>query len=45
VVTENERVLRAADALDGGFGAFGDSCGKSHHSLRDDFEVAAPNWI
>jgi len=41
VVSENERVLRAADALDGGdLAAFGDFMRQSHRSLRDDFEVS-----
>jgi|SRR5450432_133645 len=42
VVSENERVLRAADALDAGnLAAFGDGMRQSHRSLRDDFEVSS----
>lgn len=41
VVTENARVLRAADALDSGdLPAFGALMRQSHQSLRDDFEVS-----
>ena len=41
VVTENARVLRAADALDAGdLPAFGELMRQSHASLRDDFEVS-----
>ena len=41
VVSENARVLRAADALDSGdLAAFGDLMRQSHQSLRDDFEVS-----
>jgi galactokinase len=41
VVTENARVLRAADALDSqDLPAFGDLMRQSHQSLRDDFEVS-----
>jgi len=41
VVSENERVLLAAEALDGGdLAAFGDFMRQSHRSLRDDFEVS-----
>ena len=43
VVSENARVLAAADALDGGdLDTFGRLMGESHRSLRDDFEVSAP---
>jgi galactokinase len=41
VVSENARVLKAADALDAGnLAAFGELMGQSHCSLRDDFEVS-----
>lgn len=41
VVTENARVLQAADALDAGdLPAFGALMRQSHTSLRDDFEVS-----
>jgi galactokinase len=41
VVTENERVLAAVDALrDGDLGALGDRLFESHASLRDDYEVS-----
>jgi galactokinase len=39
VVTENQRVLAAADADARGFGALMNA---SHQSLRDDFEVSVP---
>ena len=43
VVTENERVLRARDALRAGNApAFGTLMNASHRSLRDDFEVSTP---
>ncbi|SRR6266545_4254226 len=43
VVTENLRVLRAAEALDSGdLEAFGSLMGASHRSLRDDYEVSCP---
>ncbi|MPZ16315.1 MAG: galactokinase [Luteitalea sp.] len=42
VVSENERVLRAADALTGADAAtFGRLMNESHCSLRDDFEVSS----
>ena len=41
VVTENERVVKAADALRGGnIVAFGQLMAASHRSLRDDYEVS-----
>jgi len=41
VVTENERALRAADALKAGdYEAFGELMYASHASLRDDYEVS-----
>ena len=41
VVTENERVLNAAEALRGGnVAAFGQLMAASHRSLRDDYEVS-----
>lgn len=41
VVTENDRVLRAADALrSGDLQAFGQLMAESHRSLRDDYEVS-----
>jgi galactokinase len=41
IVTENQRVLKAARALRGGdTGVFGDLMYQSHASLRDDFEVS-----
>jgi galactokinase len=41
VVTENDRVLAAAVALEqGDLPAFGRLLGESHRSLRDDFEVS-----
>ncbi|GBD08462.1 Galactokinase [Candidatus Thermoflexus japonica] len=43
VVTENERVLRAVEALvRGDLPAFGEQLNASHESLRDDYEVSAP---
>lgn len=43
VVTENDRVLGAAIALqDGDFHRFGSLMAASHASLRDDFEVSCP---
>ena len=40
VISENDRVLRAVDALKAGNVAlFGDLMNKSHDSLRDDYEV------
>jgi galactokinase len=43
VVTENDRVLRAADALRAGdLEALGREVDASHRSLRDDFEVSRP---
>jgi galactokinase len=43
VVTENARVLAAADALrTGAFAALGALMSASHASLRDDFEVSTP---
>jgi galactokinase len=41
VITENERVLAAADALRSGDAArYGQLMHKSHESLRDDYEVS-----
>src|SRR5262249_12018695 len=41
VISENERVLRAAEALDrGDLNAFGGLMYASHRSLRDDYEVS-----
>ena len=41
VITENERVLKAGDALEyGDLGRFGELMGESHRSLRDDYEVS-----
>lgn len=40
VVTENQRVLLAADGIDGK--GFGGLMNASHRSLRDDFEVSVP---
>lgn len=40
VFTENARVLRAAEGLDGA--GFGRLMNDSHRSLRDDFEVSVP---
>jgi galactokinase len=43
VVTENDRVLRAADALRGGdVDTFGRLMVASHASLRDDYDVSGP---
>jgi galactokinase len=43
VVTENERTLRGADALEAGdIAAFGQLMNASHASLRDDYEVSVP---
>lgn len=43
VVTENARVLRAADALEQGDAAlFGRLMGDSHRSLRNDYQVSCP---
>ena len=43
VVTENARTLSAADALrDGDLARFGVLMGASHASLRDDYDVGAP---
>jgi galactokinase len=43
VVTENERALRGAEALDrGDVAAFGLLMNASHASLRDDYEVSLP---
>jgi galactokinase len=43
VVTENERTLRGAAALERGDAAgFGELMNESHRSLRDDFEVCPP---
>src|SRR5437879_1201512 len=43
VVTENGRVLQAADALRrGDIAAFGELMAASHRSLRDDYEVSCP---
>jgi galactokinase len=43
VVTENERVLRTAEAFESGdLVAAGDAFLASHASLRDDFEVSTP---
>jgi galactokinase len=43
VITENARVLAAADALrDGDLPAVGELMYESHQSLRDDFEVSTP---
>jgi galactokinase len=41
VVTENERVQRAADAfLAGDMGTIGTLMAESHHSMRDDYEIS-----
>ena len=41
VITENDRVLRAADALrSGDLSTFGELMAQSHQSLRDDYEVS-----
>lgn len=43
VVTENQRVLEAAQALkDNDLGVFGRLLNASHDSLRDDYEVSCP---
>lgn len=43
VVTENERVLEAAEALKRrDFSRLGELMEKSHHSMRDDFEITVP---
>jgi len=43
VITENDRVLRAADALRrGDFATMGSLMAASHASLRDDYEVSCP---
>ncbi|WP_411968534.1 galactokinase [Haloferax sp. YSSS75] len=43
VVTENERVVVARDALEAGeFGRVGDTMLAGHESLRDDYEVSCP---
>jgi galactokinase len=43
VVSENRRVLAAADALErGDLARFGELMGESHRSLRDDYEVSCP---
>ncbi len=43
IVTENQRVLDAADALRSGeTGRFGELMTESHVSLRDDYEVSGP---
>ncbi|HWQ14733.1 MAG TPA: galactokinase [Roseiflexaceae bacterium] len=43
VVTENDRALRGAQALEGGdVAAFGVLMNESHASLRDDYEVSIP---
>ena len=43
VVTENERVKRAASALQTGeIALFGELMAESHRSLRDDYEVSTP---
>jgi len=43
VITENERVLQAVQALHRqDFGAFGRLLSASHRSLREDFEVSTP---
>jgi len=43
VITENDRTLRAANALRGGDTArFGQLMVESHRSLRDDYEVSSP---
>ncbi len=43
VITENERTLRAYDAMHGGNAiALGELMIESHISLRDDFEVSSP---
>jgi galactokinase len=43
VISENARVGKAAEALQrGDLSAFGQLMAKSHHSLRDDYEVSCP---
>lgn len=43
VITENDRVMRAAKALRrGDWASVGVAMGESHRSLRDDFEVSTP---
>src|SRR5205814_7619268 len=43
VITENDRVVRAADALNrSDYAAFGALMAASHASLRDDYEVSCP---
>jgi len=43
VVTENERVPRAAEALErGDLATLGELMAESHRSLRDDYEVSCP---
>jgi len=43
VVTENDRVKKAANALKvGDLAAFGQLMADSHHSLRDDYQVTTP---
>jgi len=43
VVTENDRVKRAASALEtGDLALLGQLMAESHHSLRDDYEVSIP---
>jgi galactokinase len=43
VVTENDRVMRAAAALRSGeLGGFGSLMVASHHSMRDDYEISTP---
>jgi galactokinase len=43
VITENERVPRAAGALaDGDIGLLGELMAASHRSLRDDYQVSCP---
>ncbi|MDX5894506.1 galactokinase [Rubrobacter radiotolerans] len=44
VVTENARVLRAVEALEGGdFREFGGLMYASHASMRDDYEISTPS--
>jgi galactokinase len=43
IVSENQRVLQAAEALEkGDLEMFGKLMGESHRSLRDDYEVSCP---
>ncbi len=43
VITENDRVQRAAESLrSGALDEFGRLMAESHHSLRDDYEVSCP---